>query len=137
MEEEKAIVIDGNSFSNSSELMLELTRKLTKGIECLNYEHPRPINLDAVNDYLRGDFGVIDDTKSTTILWKNSFKSKKDLGRDESIARLVEMKKRAHPSNLESIENRISLIKEEKGQTLFDEMVDLINSHQNLRLVLE
>jgi RNAse (barnase) inhibitor barstar len=69
----KAITIDGNNFRNLNEFYAEIEKNL-----CTDFKMGR--NLDAFNDVLRGGFGVFEYEENIDLTWKNSEKSRKDLG---------------------------------------------------------
>ena len=70
----KTFVIDGNNFSDLEGFYTEVQKVLTDDFK----EFGR--NLDAFNDILRGGFGKFGAYEEVKIVWKNSEKSKKDLG---------------------------------------------------------
>jgi len=69
----KTIIIDGNNFGNLNEFYAQIEKNL-----CRNFKMGR--NLDAFNDVLRGGFEVFEYEENINMTWKNSEKSKKDLG---------------------------------------------------------
>ena len=81
----KQLEIDGNSFSDLAGFYDEVERKLTKD---LDFKIGR--NLDAFNDVLSGGFCVHDVNEEIVLRWKNSEKSKSDLGFDETVKNLEE-----------------------------------------------
>lgn len=132
----KKIVLDGNAFSTQEEFALEATRKLTRGIEWLDYENPRPLNLDALDDLLRGGFIVFDEEDQVDIEWINSEKSRDDLGRAETLKYLNSKLDSCHPSAIPDVKEKILLLEKGEGQTLFDEIIDIIREHSNIELRL-
>jgi RNAse (barnase) inhibitor barstar len=126
------IIIDGDNFSTLIEFYDEVERKLTKG---LDWRIGR--NLDAFNDVLRGGFGVHEYEEPITIKWIHSDKSKKDLGQTETIKYIEEKLKRCDPTNISSVEKDLQLAKDEKGQLLFDIIVDIVQRHDNIELKIE
>lgn len=71
----KTIIIDGNNFSDVQSFYDEAQQKLCPGFR----EFGR--NLDAFNDILFGGFGVFGTGENIKLVWKNSAKSKRDLGK--------------------------------------------------------
>lgn len=71
----KEIIIDASKFNNIGEFYIELDKVLTKD---LNWKTGH--NLDAFDDLLYGGFGVHEYDEPITIIWKNTDKSKMDLG---------------------------------------------------------
>jgi RNAse (barnase) inhibitor barstar len=128
----KEIIIDGDNFSTLMEFYDEVESKLTKG---LDWRIGR--NLDAFNDVLRGGFGVHEYEEPIAIKWFHSDKSKKDLGQAETIKYIGEKLKRCHPTNISSVEKDLQLVKNGKGQILFDIIVDILQGHDNIELKIE
>jgi RNAse (barnase) inhibitor barstar len=64
-------------------------------------------NLDAFNDVLTGGFGIHDYNEPLIIRWINSDKSKKDLGQSKT------------------------------GEILFDIIVEIIEGHEHIELMIE
>lgn len=70
----KTLTIDGKNFSNLEGFYDEIDRVLTKDLDWKTGH-----NLNALNDLLRGGFGVFEYEEPITLIWKNFNKSKKDL----------------------------------------------------------
>lgn len=128
----KEAIIDGNKFSNLEEFYDEVEAKLTKG---LDWKIGR--NLDAYNDVLRGGFGVHKYEEKIKITWKNSAKSKTDLGQDATIDYLYEILERCHPTNRSSVKKTIEEMKHGNGELLFDTIVNITRGHEHVKLVLK
>ncbi|HMI09668.1 MAG TPA: barstar family protein [Candidatus Saccharimonadales bacterium] len=73
------IEIDGNSFQDINGFYDEIHKKLCPDLEGFGR------NLDALNDVLRGGFGVHEYGKPLELIWKNSQKSKTELGDTYSV----------------------------------------------------
>lgn len=130
--EMKAITIDGKNFSNLEEFYDEVEAKLTKD---LDWKIGR--NLDAYNDVLRGGFGVHKYEEKIKITWKNSAKSKADLGQDATIDYLYDILEKCHPSNRSSVKKAIEEMKYGNGEILFDTIVGITRGHEHVKLVLK
>jgi RNAse (barnase) inhibitor barstar len=74
----RKITLDGNNFSDMEGFYEEVIANLTDGID-FTPGH----NLDALNDLLRGGFGVHDYGETLIILWKNYQKSEDELGMEQ------------------------------------------------------
>ena len=94
-------------------------------------------NLDAFNDVLRGGFGVHDYEEPIRLIWENSDNSRQKLGWDETIKYVGATLKTCHPTNVQFVKNDLELAKQQKGQTLFDLIVDIIRSHKHVSLDLK
>ncbi|MFF2176553.1 hypothetical protein ACFVT8_08860 [Lysinibacillus sp. NPDC058147] len=94
-------------------------------------------NLDAFNDILFGGFGEIEVEEEYTIIWRNSDKSKNDLGYEETIIKLNENLERCHPSNKKYVLQEIKDAKMNKSPTIFDSIKEIILDNKNVTLILE
>ncbi|MGG0286000.1 hypothetical protein ABEY41_12950 [Peribacillus butanolivorans] len=94
-------------------------------------------SLDAFNDILFGGFGDIEVEEEYTIFWRNSVKSKIDLGYGETIIILNEMLKNCHPSNEEKVIKEIRDAKMNIGSTIFNWVEEIILDNKNITLILE
>lgn len=104
----KEITIDGSKFDNIEGFYIEVDRVLTKDLEWQTGH-----NLNAFNDLLYGGFGVHEYGEPITIIWKNTSKSKVDLGHDST--------------NTER----------EKGDSIFDIIIEIIKEHDDIKLILK
>ena len=128
----KEIEIDGNNFSTLMQFYDEIEKKLTNG---LDWKIGR--NLDALNDVLRGGFGVYDYEEAIRLKWKNSDKSKLDLGRKETIKYIEDKMRRCHRTNVSAVKSDLEEAKKGNGEMLFDIIVDLMRGHEHIRLDLQ
>ncbi|MBR3764099.1 MAG: barstar family protein [Clostridia bacterium] len=71
----RTMVLDGNNFSDMEGFYNEMECLLTKNLSWRTGH-----NLDALNDLLRGGFGVHEYEEPITIRWINYKESKKNLG---------------------------------------------------------
>lgn len=128
----KIFVIKGNNFSNLSEFYNEVEKVLTKN---LNWKMGR--NLDAFSDVLEGGFGYFEDDELITIKWENSKKSKIDLGYQATIRYLKEKLERCHPTAKEKVKKELKLAQNNKGKTIFNEIIEIIRDHKHIELILD
>lgn len=126
------LIINGNTFSTLSEFYDEVERRLTKG---LDFKIGR--NLDAFNDVLRGGFGVYEYEQPFTFIWKNSEKSKHALGFEETVKHYTLVLKNCDPTNIEFFEKKLEDACNNKGETLFNEILEIIRGHPHITLILE
>jgi RNAse (barnase) inhibitor barstar len=127
----KAIVLNGSKISSLDTFYDEVESKLTKD---LDGETGR--NLDAFNDVLRGGFGVYEYEEPIKLIWKNSNESQQKLGWDETVKYISAKLKTCHPTNIQSVKDDLDLAQQHKGQTLFELIVDIIRTHQHIKLHL-
>ena len=131
-EEIKEIQIDGSRFTNLDGFYDEVAAKLTKG---LDWSPGR--NLDAFDDLLCGGFGVHDYEEPIVLRWTNSAKSQVDLGYPATIDRLQAVLERCHPSNRASVGQSIAAAEQQQGDTLFQTIVEIIESHHHINFKIE
>ena len=130
--ERQTILLDGNRFSTLSSFYEEVERVLTK-----NLEWSIGRNLDAFNDVLRGGFGVYGYEEPVLLVWRQSKKSRTDLGWDETVRYEQAKLKTCHPSNIESVGRSLEMAGRQEGQTLFERIVDIIQEYPHVELRLE
>jgi RNAse (barnase) inhibitor barstar len=122
--------IDGKDFSTLEEFFTAISDVLI----------PRAVkgwihNLDAFNDLLwRGDDIPVD---GFTLHWKNSAVSRENLGYRETVRQLEKSLQKSHPINRRILEHEIELARTNKGETVFDRIIDIIKSHETIHLILE
>jgi hypothetical protein len=83
-------------------------------------------NLDAFNDVLRGGFGVYEYAEPVRLIWLHSNKSRKDLGRKETVKYLTAKLTTCHSANVESVKGDLVLAEAHTGKTLFDLIIDIV-----------
>ncbi len=121
-------VLDGNRFSTLAECALEFTRVLGLTI-------PWNGNLDAFNDFLHGGFGTPDE--GFILIWQHSDISRQRLGYVETLHWLEERVHHCHPSNVTHFQEWIAAARRQEGETLFDTLVAIIRTHEDVELGLE
>ena len=119
----KMTVINGGHFSDLEGFYNEVSELF------MNDEDWKVGTLDGFDDIL---YRIDSD-----ITWKNSQKSKEDLGFDLT-KKFYENKIRiGKPFNVKLIQQKLDELIEEKGETLFEILVEIIESHQNIKLILD
>ena len=119
----KMTVINGGHFSDLEGFYKEISQLFMKD------EDWKVGTLDGFDDIL---YGVDSD-----ITWKDSQKSKEDLGFDLT-KKFYENKIRiGKPFNVDLIQQKLGDLMDGKGQTLFEILVEIIESHQNITLILD
>lgn len=122
----KIVTIDGNNFKDLEGFYDEVNKKLCPGFK----EFGR--NLAAFNDVLRGGFNVFEYEENIQLIWINSAKSKDDLGYKAVVKYLKQVKKKAHPTNIQYIKSEIHDAKASKGPTLYDILVGIIGDNKHI-----
>lgn len=116
-------VINGSHFSNLEGFYEEVSKLFMKD------ENWKVGTLDGFDDVLYGYQGEI--------IWENSKKSKQDLGfglTKEFYEKKINIGK---PFNVELIQQKLIDLIDGKGQTLFEILIEIIESHQNIKLILD
>jgi RNAse (barnase) inhibitor barstar len=116
----KVYEIDGNKFDDLDAFYEHVGQTLIPGSEWGK-------NLDAFNDILRGGFGTPD--HGFIVRWKNSDRSQEKLGYPETVRYIERKLGRCHPSNREDVKRDLLLAQQQKGQTLFEILTDIIRDH--------
>ena len=119
----KMTVINGGHFSDLEGFYNEVSELF------MNDEDWKVGTLDGFDDIL---YGVESD-----ITWKDSQKSKKDLGFELTKEFYENKIRQGKPFNVKLIQQKLDDLIDGKGQTLFEILVEIIESHQNITLILD
>ncbi|BAP32199.1 uncharacterized protein CHSO_3162 [Chryseobacterium sp. StRB126] len=125
------IVIHGGHFSSLDGFYEEVSNVLMKDTDW------KVGTLDGFDDILYGGFGVIENKEEIKICWKESRKSIGDLGLQATQEFYKNKIKQGKPFNIELIQQKLNDLTEGKGQTLFEILVEIIESHKNITLTLD
>ena len=116
-------VINGSHFSDLSGFYEEVSAILMEGAGW------KLGTLDGFDDILYGFQGEI--------IWKDSEKSKQDLGFEATKEFYQNKIKQGKPFNINLIQQKLDELVAGNGPTLFDILFEIIESHQNIRLILK
>jgi len=119
----KMTVINGSHFSNMEGFYEEVSQLFMKD------ENWKVGTLDGFNDIL---YGV-----DTDIIWKNSQKSREDLGFDSTKEFYQNKIRIGKPFNVSLIQQKLDELIDGNGQTLFEILIEIIESHKNITLILD
>lgn len=119
----KSAVINGNHFSDISEFYEEVSSIFMKD------ENWKVGTLDGFDDILYGFQGEI--------IWKESEKSKKDLGFEATKDFYENKIRQGKPFNINLAQQKLDDLISGKGQSLFEILIEIIESHKNISLILE
>ncbi len=125
------IVIHGGHFSSLGGFYEEASSVLMKDADW------KVGTLDGFDDILYGGFGVFENKEEIEIIWKESQKSKEELGFAATCEFYENKIRQGKPFNTELIQQKLNELEEEKGQTLFEILIEIIESHTNITLRLE
>ncbi|WP_336687897.1 ribonuclease inhibitor [Chryseobacterium bernardetii] len=127
----KMIVIHGGHFSSLNVFYEEVSRVLMKDTDW------KVGTLDGFDDILYGGFGVFESQEEVEIVWKESQKSKEDLGLIATQEFYENKIRQGKPFNVELAQQKLNDLIDGKGQTLFDILIEIIESHTNITLILD
>lgn len=116
-------VINGRHFSDLEGFYEEISRVFMKD------EDWKVGTLDGFDDILYGFHGEI--------TWKNAQKSREDLGADATKEFYENKIRQGRPFNISLIQQKLDDLAAGKGQTLFEILVEIIQSHQKITLILD
>ena len=94
-------------------------------------------SLDAFNDLLYGSYGIIKDAEPLILVWKNHEQSRAALGKAATMAYYEKKLYAGSPFNQELIAQKLSELRDDKGLTYFDILIEIIKDHKNITLVLQ
>ncbi len=124
------IVIHGGHFSSLEGFYEEVSNVLMKNTDW------KIGTLDGFDDILYGGFGVFENNEPIEIVWKESQKSAEDLGIKATREFYENKIRQGKPFNTKLLQQKLDDLMEGKGQTLFEILVEIIQSHANIQLVL-
>ncbi|MBW3523926.1 ribonuclease inhibitor [Chryseobacterium sp. NKUCC03_KSP] len=119
----KMTVINGGHFSDLEGFYEEISQLFMKD------EDWKIGTLDGFDDIL---YGV-----ETDITWKHSQKSKEDLGFDLTKEFYENKIRQGKPFNIQLIQQKLEELIAGNGQTLFEVLIEIIESHQKIELILD
>lgn len=128
----KEIIIDGNRILDKKSLYEEINRVFMQ-----NEDWKLGESLDALNDLLYGGFGVIKESEEVQLIWKNFEENKKIFGFDFTLRFYQEKLQYPQTFNIKFIQKSIQELKERKGMTYFEMILDIISEHPNVELIKE
>ncbi len=125
------IAIHGGHFSDLQGFYEEISRILMKDAGW------KVGTLDGFNDILYGGFGVFENGEEIEIIWRNHRKSKEDLGLQATREFYENKIRQGKPFNVELVAQKLDELISGEGQTLFDILVEIMESHKNITLILD
>ena len=120
--------LEGARINDLDGFYAEVSRVLIPGAE---WGH----NLDAFDDVLCGGFGLPEG--GFTLVWHESEQSRVRLGHVETVRVLEQRLGHCHPDNRLGIAERIDAARKGEGQTIFDDLLEIIGGHPEIELVLK
>lgn len=130
-DQNKKITIDGSHFSDLPAFYDEASLVFMKDTDW------KVGTLDGFDDILYGGFGVFENKDQVKITWKASQKSREDLGLEATRMFYENKISQGKPYNIELIQQKLDELLSGKGQTLFEILIEIIESHKNITLILD
>ncbi|MCY0976584.1 ribonuclease inhibitor [Chryseobacterium wangxinyae] len=124
----KTAVINGSHFSDLSGFYEEVSTVLMKDADW------KVGTLDGFDDILYGGFENKDELE---IIWKDSQKSTEDLGFEATKVFYENKIKQGKPFNIDLAQENLDDLIAGNGQTLFEILVEIIESHKKIMLILK
>jgi RNAse (barnase) inhibitor barstar len=118
----KTAVINGSHFSDLSGFYEEISEVFMKDADW------KVGTLDGFDDILYGFEGEI--------IWKDAEKSKKELDVEETKKFYENKINQGKPFNINLAQQKLDDLIDGKGQTLFEILIEILESHQNITLIL-
>jgi len=128
----QTIIINGDNFSDLESFYNEIDHVLTKD---LNWQTGH--NLDALNDLLRGGFGVYELGEPIILFWKNISKSKSDLGFNATKKYYENKISLGNGMNIQLFKDKLNDLIKGKGQTLFGIIIEIISDHEHIEFLTQ
>lgn len=125
----KTLIIEGQNIHNIASFYEEVNR-----VFMLNEGWQIAQNLDAFNDLLNGGFGEIPFNEPVEIVWKDIAASKEALGYAATKEYYLNKLQPGSPFNKEYFQQKLSELENGKGQTYFDIVKEIIESHIRIQL---
>lgn len=121
-----------NRFSDLSSFYGEANLLVTK-----NLDWKLGHSLDALHDILYGGFGVFEPKEEIVLIWENHEKSKKDLGMERTKDYYESTIKKGYPFSIALNRERLDCLLAGEGKTLYEIIIEIINDHKDINLVLD
>ncbi|WP_051349431.1 barstar family protein [Chryseobacterium gregarium] len=127
----KMAVINGSHFSDLAGFYEEISGVLMKDADW------KVGTLDGFDDILYGGFGVFENNEDIEIIWKDSDRSKKDLGFELTKEFYEHKIRQGKTFNPDLAQQKLDELLAGTGQTLFEILIEIIESHNNITLILD
>lgn len=120
-------ILNGNDFDDLEGFYIEIYKLMTL------YDDWNPAyNFDVLNDMLYSGLG-----EEAILIWKNSEKSKIDLGREATIHFYQNKINQGKPFNIDWAKEKLIEIEQGNGPTLFEIILEIITDHPKIELILD
>ncbi len=126
----KIITIDGNNINDISSFYKEINKVF---MQEENWQIGE--SLDALNDMLYGGFGAIKGNEEVELIWKDFSKSRNALGLE--LTKAYYKNKLEQPSifDVDLIKKKLTELENGTGKNYFDIILEIIEEHQNIKLI--
>ncbi|MBE8719589.1 barstar family protein [Sphingobacterium pedocola] len=130
MKKTLSISIDGTAINDIASFYEVINQTLMVG-EDWNLGN----SLDAFDDLLYGGYGLLKDYDKLEIIWKNIEHSRKSMGVEATQKYYLDKLNSNLPYNKSLLHQKLKDLDAGKGQTYFDVLLEIIDSHKNVHLL--
>ena len=120
------VLIEGTSITNIPSFYAEINRVYMAG------EHWKIGSLDGFDDLLYGGFGILQQAKKQTIIWRDIDHSRTALGVATTRSYYLEKLTANATFNQAYFQQKLADLQAGKGQTYFDIVAEIIQSHPKI-----
>lgn len=128
----KTLILNGNRFSDLPSFYEEINLLFTK-----NLDWKLGHSLDALHDILYGGFGIFEPKEEIILIWQNHEKSKKDLGMEPTKDFYESKIEKGYSFSIPLNRERLNRLFTGEGKTLYEIIIEIINDHKDINLVLD
>jgi len=128
----KAIILDGSQIHDIPSFYEEINR-----VFMANENWKLGQSLDALNDMFYGGYGIIKGNEEIHLIWKNWEQNKKDLGLELTKTYYRNKLQQTSIFNTEFVSAKLTELENGTGQTYFEIILEIIEDHPNIKLILE
>ncbi len=128
MEKAPSFIINGDNIIDIPSFYSEINRLFMK-----DEDWKIGTSLDALNDLFHGGFGAHRSMDKFDLVWSNIRKSKKVLGLETTIAFYKDKISKPELFNTDFAKSKLEALEQGKGQTYFEIILEIINSHPHIK----
>lgn len=126
----KTLTIEGNNIHDIPSFYDEINRVFMAGVDWKLGQ-----SLDALNDMFYGGYGQIGGDEEIKLIWTDFENSREVLGVELTKTYYEDKLKSPGKFNNEFLEKKLAELNEGTGQTYIDIILEIIESHPNIKLI--
>lgn len=123
-------IIDGNNIHDIPTFYEEINR-----IFMPNEDWKLGTSLDALDDMFYGGFGEIKGSEEINLIWKNFEENRKSLGLELTKSYYKNKLKSPSIFNTDFVQQKLAELENGTGKTYFEIILEIIDSHKNIKLI--